>query len=400
MRKDALPVMVVVTVLLCVVAVRLVLAFGIEQSDESDVLFYSVRTYGEGETLFRFYPVSGENAAIYHDPDGLRFKVSPDGRIAFDTESGLWLLTPDDNYETPINLGDQIGLRGTPLGWSHDGQYLALVTEQQDESLMLYIWDGQRAFNITPQTGEWKPTFYRIDWSYDGRLAIQVFSPYSAPEESPSEIYLWDGNGTTSLSQNPHGDDIDPIWNTDNELAFLSERDAKYRLLVWDGVSYQDNAPDVNSFTEIAAEATGYFSSPSWTSTGQIAFGIPAPGGQYTQIYLWDGEVATNISQNPDAHNGGQTWSSDGYWAFVTYFSPEQLIFVRDRDNNTVLETGGQYTPGVPVQPWRFAISPGAETGTGYCPYGLKPVCSKSFTVTKFMPCGKAVRRRCVQAAS
>ncbi|MDX2141665.1 MAG: hypothetical protein SF123_26495 [Chloroflexota bacterium] len=38
-------------------------------------------------------------------------------------------------------------------------------------------------------------------------------------------------------------------------------------------------------------------------------------------------------------------WSHDGYWAFVTFFSPEQLVFIRDPANNTLYKGEGQCTP-------------------------------------------------------
>jgi hypothetical protein len=61
----------------------------------------------------------------------------------------------------------------------------------------------------------------------------------------------------------------------------------------------------------------------------------------YVQIYVWDGTTATNMSQNPTMHNGSATWSTDGRWAFSTFFSPQQLIYIRDSNNHTIFTVNG-----------------------------------------------------------
>jgi Tol biopolymer transport system component len=71
-------------------------------------------------------------------------------------------------------------------------------------------------------------------------------------------------------------------------------------------------------------------------------FTSQAPQDTHAQIYVWDGKTATNMSQNPDHHNGSPRWRSDGYWAFSTFFSSEQKVYVRDADNQTVLAADGQ----------------------------------------------------------
>ena len=96
-------------------------------------------------------------------------------------------------------------------------------------------------------------------------------------------------------------------------------------------------------FTNVAPQLTAYYSSPEWTNKGLLTFGKQTAQDTHAQIYLWDGKTATNISQNPTMHNGGQTWSTDGRWAFATYYSPAQLVYVRDADNKTILTVEGQY---------------------------------------------------------
>lgn len=278
--------------------------------------------------------------------DRLFFTPAPDGRIAVDMSAGIVILDPSDNYHTGFNLSEAYAISGYALSWSHDARHLVIASRQNDETLRLYVWNGQAIVDITPDTGTWTPERYDVTWSNDGRLAITVTFSFNSPSnEGPAEIYLWDGNTTVNLSQNLEGEDRFPVWNNQNELAFLAVTGERHGLYVWDGVSYRDGAPDAASYHQIAPGMTAYYSSPTWTTDGSIAFGVQLPGDQHSQVYRWDGESLVNISQNPDAHSGGETWNKYGYWAFITYFSGEQLIFIRDSDNNTLLETQGQYTP-------------------------------------------------------
>lgn len=315
--------------------------------ENNDVLAYSHFTYENGTTLYLYDTSRGEHREIYQTDGHIRFVFSADGRIAFSENNGeLFIVDTAASNQVPFDLTREIEVRGYPLGWSPEGQYLAFATRQDEKRLLLYIWDGESIFDITPDTGAWTPEQYYVDWSNDGRLAVTVFFSFISPsDEGPSEIYLWDGNTMMNLSQNLEGEDRFPVWNKQNELAFLAITGERSRLYVWDGVSYRDGAPDAASYRQIAPGMTAYYSSPTWTTNGSIAFGVQLPTDQRSQIYRWDGESLVDISQNPDAHNGGETWNANGYWAFVTYFSPEQLIFIRDPDNNTLLETEGQYTP-------------------------------------------------------
>src|SRR5260221_7918588 len=55
-----------------------------------------------------------------------------------------------------------------------------------------------------------------------------------------------------------------------------------------------------------------------------------------------DGQRATNISQNPTMNNGNPAWSTDGRWTFSTFFSSQQLVYVRDSKNADLLTVKGQ----------------------------------------------------------
>jgi hypothetical protein len=80
---------------------------------------------------------------------------------------------------------------------------------------------------------------------------------------------------------------------------------------------------------------------PTWTHDGNLAFGAHGPGDTRQQVYLWDGQTAVNISQNPLLHNAVQGWNGDGLWAFATFFSPGQFLYVRDAANQPLATLEG-----------------------------------------------------------
>ena len=131
----------------------------------------------------------------------------------------------------------------------------------------------------------------------------------------------------------------------DGQIAFLSTWNDEYDIFVWDGVSVANGSPDRSSFTNIAPDLTQYYGNPTWTNTGFLAFIATPPQERHTQIFVWDGQTAINISQNPGLHNGTPRWSNNGNWAFATFFSPQQLLYVRNAENDSLLTVEGSYSP-------------------------------------------------------
>ena len=249
----------------------------------------------------------------------------------------VYVLDYPFTQNVPINITKDSAMDNHVMSWSRDGELL-LYKSTLGEGGTLSIWDERTAFNIY----DYKDRVIEFDWSHDGRLAFTDYSfiDPSSGEES-DEVLFWDGESTISVSQNPTGVDRFPAWSSDGQLAFLSKRYDKYDIFVWDGVSKIDGLPDVDSFFIVAPEYTYYGSWPIWTNEGNIAFGGGNDGDGYITIYEWDGSAVTNISQNAGIHNGGQSWNSNGQWSFVTFWSSEQLIYVRDQNNKTLLSTEG-----------------------------------------------------------
>ena len=315
-----------------------------EKQAPEDYLIYLSKNYPEKGQLTFYDPVSGMHTPILEDWTVEDFSISQQNRLAFSSsqEGNLEVYTLDYPFtdNLPVNLTNNPNTEDNLFSWSPDGKYLALMSIQENRKT-LAIWDGKTISSIYEHKGK----ISEVTWSLDNELAFTEFYRFNSfNEEKPSEIFIWGGETTVSISQNPSGEDRFPNWNDEGKLAFLSERNENYDIFVWDGVSKSDGVPDLATFQNIAPDLTFYYSRPIWTNSGTLAFESSAQTPR-VQIFEWDGAKATNISQNPDLHNGGQQWRVDGYWAFITYFSPQQLLYVRDEKNQTVLETEGQYVP-------------------------------------------------------
>jgi hypothetical protein len=334
------------------VLVSIVTSRGISQENavsDTDILVYSVFNSGDGTTTLYLYDTSSdENTMLYQSDDGLYFLFGSNGHIAFsigwlwENNGELFILDTTDLDQPLVNLSHELNMLGYPLGWSYDGTYLAFASViDGGQQQAIYVWDGTTAIDITPQNMLGDPQSFDIAWGLDGRLAFTVWFG-SSNRDPRSEIYVWDGESIFNLSQNVDAEDREPIWNTDGEIVFGSTFGNEQILLLWDGTSYVDGLPDVSSFTRIAPELNVYSPFSMWVNDDLLAFEASAPHDSHIQVYIWDRQTLTNISQNPDSHNVGAQWSQDGYWAFVT---DQQRLYVRNERNDTVFETYGQFSP-------------------------------------------------------
>ena len=335
----------------CFVLVGILLAgshASLSANGSGDVLIYAVND-NAATTYLRYDPGTGSRTEITTLAGFRPFIVSVEGRLAL--SSNYWGYEGARGAEGVTVIGTdgqriQVNAATLPYGsawaWSPDGQLLAFTAGPNNEERDLFVWDGRAALPVFPEGGA---THAGLAWmpGPDNRLAAIEWYSYGRDSES-GDIFLWDERTTVNLSQDLEGIIRDAAWRPNelgSQLAFLHGQDGAYSLLVWDGVS----APTPDNFTEVAPDVTGWFSNPVWTPTGSLAFRGQGPDDTHQQIYLWDGQTVTNISQKPDLHNGSPVWSADGRWAFVTFFSPEQLITVRNVDNRTIAELEGQYTP-------------------------------------------------------
>ncbi len=238
-------------------------------------LIYVVDNYGESDnTTFLYDADTGTQTPITEVNIGTTFSFGSDGRLAFaafdndDIEVLVWDVTVPE--AAPIKVSRHPDATDIPLEWSPDGRYLAFASTQERMGMTLYLWDGATVIDITPDS---TATISGVDvaWGAHDQLAFTAWFAGSAGAYS-GEVYLWNGEQAISVSQNPTGEDSSPAWSPDGRLAFLSARNGEYDIFVWDGVSMKNGLPDRDTFINVAPELTGYYSEPTWTNDGRLAF--------------------------------------------------------------------------------------------------------------------------------
>ncbi len=319
------------------------------QTNFIDVLAYTVNSGSiEGKTdLMLYEPLSRSRSLLRSNVEHGHFKLSKNRQLAFsstkDGNTDIYVTDTQQSDQILINISQASDAYDYPLGWSLDGKYLAFASRTAGDK-SIYIWDSEKTTNITPPNTNPVSRYFSDDiaWNTKNELAFTIWQPTRA---DGSEIYYWDGREIIDISQTPFGGDNSPVWNTNGQLAFSSLRNGKYDIFVWDAMSFKNNQVDTDSFINIAPELTDYMSSPNWTNKGLLAFNATGADDSHVQVYVWNGQTVTNISQNPDLHNGFPTWSADGRWAFSTFWSSKQLVYVKDVNNQTIFTTEAEYPP-------------------------------------------------------
>ncbi len=203
-----------------------------------------------------------------------------------------------------------------------------------DGNTEVFLWDSGTLTNISQHPmNDWQPAI-----SPDGRIA------FTSERNGNMEIYVWYNGTLTNISQNPASDD-NPTWSADGRLAYTSTHDGNTGMIVWDGV-YTSNISSGTAIVNyrgawsadrrlafligkqsselvvweggalipIQAATPGY----SWSADGRLAFSSGYVAWD-TDIYIWDGQIISNITQNPaQDYSYWPTWASDGRLAFVS----------------------------------------------------------------------------------
>jgi hypothetical protein len=286
-------------------------------SSTADKLVYFVQ-HDDGVNTFTIYDaprdekISLEPITFDRHPE---FQISVDGHLAFSSASeGIYVLDTQTPNSHPVPI---ITMPSHPLEWSLDGYYLAYADH---DHARIYLWDGEASLDITPDL----PGFFVSDvvWSLDDRLAIIGWA-----DDVPSGIWVWDGQSVFHFDSS-----WNPAWSVDGQLAFFSQPDFTSNIFVWDGV----NIPNPDTLSRVPLEPS-ISSDLVWTTTGLLAFEATDEGSRLDQIYVWDGQRATNISQNPQLQHSSPRWSEDGSWAFVTDLLTDPVLYVHDADDQTLL---------------------------------------------------------------
>lgn len=274
--------------------------------------------------------VSDEGQLMLHDPrdhtdtklldEVGSFVIARDGRVAFtrpdEDDRSLYIFDPLTSDATTRNISPDPAQYAYPLAWSPDGHYLAFGSYYLDETdssypvsddQTLYVWDGENIIDLMPDNQLGPAAAFYINWSHDGRLAFTVRHGWS-DHDIPSEIYLWDGDTIVNLSQNPdRADGAATLWSQTGQLLFASSRDEEGGIYVWDGVSFTDRSPDVDSFVRIPPEFRP--SSATWTDNSLVGFtSNPDPLTGTKNIVMWDPVTQSVVRRFPVSSENA--WSS------------------------------------------------------------------------------------------
>lgn len=287
--------------LLLTIALMLILAALLIFSRSDSETEYAANIASEDTDMLAY--VSGDNNLLLYNPrtrtatkllDNVdNFLIAHDGRVAFSPldNGDIYIVDPAVPNDSPINITQNADTGHHPIAWSPDGRYLAFSSQQDRREQALYVWDGETIRNIMPENNPSATYPFYVDWSNTGQLAFTV------RDNNPSEIYVWDGNRTFNLSQNPDSSDWSVSWNSDGQLLFTSYQDRDSNTYVWDGISFDGETPDVDTFTTI--DTGEYSTSVTWTEDGNIMYTLsPAETHSGTpEIILWDLESQSIVEQ-------------------------------------------------------------------------------------------------------
>jgi hypothetical protein len=313
-----------------------------------DMLVYFLgRRYSQARLVMIYDLHRGLSAPLLRNAEFRNFRFNVDGRLAFTSahegNDEIYILDTTLVDSVPINISQNPNTDDYPLGWSPDGRYLAFESHQAENNRRLYVWDGETTVDITPADLPHMVDSFWVTWSFDGRIAITAFYRNDSPDDpNGSDVYIWDGTTHTNLVQTPISSEGVHVWNHDGQLAFSVFQDNNYDIYIWDGVSFENGSPDNTTFVQVAPEISKYPARANWLHDGHLAFAGTSAQDTTAQIYVWDGQTATNISQNPTLHHSGISQSNDGRWAYVNFFSSQQFVYVRDAYNQPLFTVVGE----------------------------------------------------------
>jgi WD40-like Beta Propeller Repeat len=289
------------------------------------------------------------------------FLIGRDGRIAFtkldEDDSDIYVFDPSTPAIAPHNISQNPTASNYPLAWSPDGHYLAFASFSESSNYSndiwiyqggylagsgeqsLYVWDSETTVNIMPDNDLDTAVAFNVNWSQDGQLAFTVRYGWSNLDTA-SEIYIWDGDITINLSQNPLEWDGGAMWSRSGRLMFASTRDEETGIYVWDGISFDDEVPDRGSFIRIAPDLNTSYA--TWLDTDLIGLTTYSDSGG-NEILLWDLEDEAIVKRLPVSSENAWSWlSSDGQMILSSHLAsgiPSSYLDIENIEGEILFST-------------------------------------------------------------
>ena len=348
-----------IVVIVAILAVVLAGALVLSTSGRSTLLHFFQPTDGTSEDYFIYthhidYEIDNDQL-VYYDLKTrvstpiltnwivyFKFALSSDNKLAFSSnKSGnfeVYTVPYPFDDDAVVQITNDPGSTEWPVSWSPDGRYLLInSSKEEDHSHTHLIWDGKKLTEMFTETGSISPH----GWDSKSRLAFE-FTPRSADGIlGDTEIYVWDGQETFNISQNPGRDDAVPVWSDDGRLAYFSHNDDWNGIVVWDGKTYPNNRNFLKAFSVIAAPPGFDYSNARWTKAGVLLFDVYDEASESIQVYSWNGRKVSVTDLNYKRDVAGFNPEGNEYWAafsvpmtysdFTIYDNNDQIVYRADR---------------------------------------------------------------------
>jgi uncharacterized delta-60 repeat protein len=127
-----------------------------------------------------------------------------------------------------------------------------------------------------------------------------------------NEIFLYDGNTTTRITNNTY-DDWDPCINNNGYVAWIGQDGSDYEIFLYDG----------NTTTQVTNNSIDDWS-PHINDSGYVVWA----GQDAEEIFLYDGSSITNISNSPNIIENRARINNNGDIAFSGHDGLDYEIFL------------------------------------------------------------------------
>lgn len=234
----------------------------------------------DGETVIDITPSDSSDSTGYYGVTTSGW--SHDGRLAFTffwgTERSIYIW---DGHKT-FDLREGVYSDNYAPTWDHTGR-LAFTSVENGNEFRILVWDGVSPKNGLPDDStfvEVAPEITDIHskpvWSPDGHLSFRSTRRLL----TSLQIYVWDGQTTINLTQNPGSHHGEPVWSADGRWALGEYSSASISITV----------RDMNNRTLFKTAG----SSASWSVNGQLL--ICKHGASGMSLLMWDGRELFEIT--------------------------------------------------------------------------------------------------------